>query len=104
MTRKSFLTSLLDFSFSDFVATRIVGIIYGISILGIILLILATIVGGFGNSFGAGLGALIISPIIGLLYLLFIRVCLESLVVGIRTAENTTEIKELVRQIRNEKI
>ena len=103
MTKKTFLSSLFDFSFSDFIATKVVGIIYGLSILGIILFILATIVVGFGNSFAAGIGALIISPIIALLYLLFVRVGLESLIAGIRTAENTTEIREFVRQIRNEK-
>ena len=57
----------------------------------------------FSGSFFSGLMIIVLSPIGAIVYLLFIRVGLEALVAGIITAKNTTEIKEYVRQIRNEK-
>ena len=105
-TNKSFFASLFDFSFSNFVAPRIVGIIYGLSIVGVILALLGMIVGGLvmviDGAFFSGLITIIVSPIVAVVYLLFIRVALEGLAAGIVTAKNSTEIREYVRQIRNE--
>lgn len=109
-TKKGFFASLFDFSFSNFVARRIVGIIYGLSIVGVVLAMLgviaASIFGGFYGGFIYWLirvvGTIVISTIVAVVYLLFIRVSLEALVAGIVTAENSTEIKDYVRQIRNE--
>jgi uncharacterized membrane protein len=104
LQRKSFFESLVDFSFANFIATRLVGIIYGISIVCIALAVLGIALGSFSQGFFTGLGALIISPLVGFLYLLIIRIALESMVAGIRTAENTSEIKEYLRQMRNERL
>ncbi len=102
--RKSFGRTLVDFSFSDFVAPRVVGVIYFLSILGVALAVLGAIFSALfhGGIFHA-IGTLVVALIVAIVYLLFIRVGLEALVAGIKTAENTNEIKEFVRQIRDEK-
>ena len=104
MTRKkSFFRKLVDFSFSDFIAPRVVGVIYFLSIIGVALAVLGAI---FSSLFYGGIlqaiGTLVVAIIAAAVYLLFIRVGLEALVAGIKTAENTTEIKEYLRQMRNE--
>lgn len=95
--QKGFIQSLFDFSFSSFIAVRIVGVIYGLGILAITIICLAIIVGSFSKGFGAGLGAIILSPLIFVIYLISIRLGLEGLVAGIRTAENTAKIAENTR-------
>lgn len=101
--RKNFGQKLVDFSFSDFVAPRVVGVIYFLSIIGVALAVIGAIFAAFfqGGIFPA-IAALVMGPIIAMVYLLFIRVGLEALVAGIITAENTSEIKEFLRQIRDE--
>ena len=97
-------------SISNFVAPRVVGVIYGLSILGVILAVFGVVVSAFTEgmyqNFFFGLvyavGASIVSIIVAVVYLLFVRVALEALVAGIITAQNTNEIKDYVRQIRNE--
>ena len=109
-TKKGFFASLFDFSFSHFIARRIVGIIYGLSMVGVILAMLGIIAAGIFSGMYDGffywliraVGAIVISPLVAVVYLLFIRVSLEALVAGIVTAENSAEIKDYVRQIRNE--
>ena len=100
MNRKNFFNILFDFSFSSFIATRVVGLIYGLAIFFIGILMLFIIGAGFNNGFFSGLGSLILAPIIGLIYLLFVRVGLESLIAGIKTAENTSQIKNYIKQFR----
>lgn len=105
-TNKGFLASLFDFSFSNFITPRIVGLIYGLSILGVLLALMVGMIAGltvmFQENFVSGLFTVIITPLAATVYLLFIRVGLEALTAGIVTAKNTTEIREYVRQIRNE--
>jgi hypothetical protein len=109
-SKKGFISSLLDFSFSHFVSPRIVGIIYGLSIVGVILVLSGVIVAALFSAFHYGffsgmirlVGTVIISLLIAIVYLLSIRVGLEALVAGVITAQNSGEIKEMVRQIRNE--
>ena len=94
----SFWESLFDFSFSRFVTTRIVGIIYilGIALVALVALFL------IGASFQFGGGQALIS-VIGVLlgaflYILFIRVGLEALVSALKTAENTGRILEILKR------
>jgi hypothetical protein len=91
---KSFLAALFDFSFSEFITVKLIKILYviGIIIAGIAALIM--IGGGFRASFFAGLLALIISPIVFLLYILVIRIWLELIIVLFKIADNTKNIAE----------
>ncbi|MBP0021382.1 MAG: DUF4282 domain-containing protein [Cyanobacteria bacterium SBLK] len=95
---KGFFGRLFDFSFSEFVALKIVSLLYGlgIGIAGIISI--AVIIGGFSQGSTPGFIALIVSPIVFLLYVIFIRIGLEAFVASIRTAENTGRIYEHIRR------
>ena len=90
MEPKGFIAVLLDLSFTEFITTRIIKILYILGIFFAGLGSLAVLVGGVtsGSVFGA-LGALIITPIIFVLYVLIIRVWLELIIVIFRIAENT---------------
>jgi uncharacterized membrane protein len=101
-TNNNFFQALLDFSFSRFVATKVVGIIYFLAILLIALMSLVIISTGFSYGFASGLGSLILAPIIALIYLLLVRVGLESLIAGIRTAENSAQILDYLKRSREE--
>lgn len=91
-SRRGFFAKLFDLSFSEFIATQIAGVLYGIGIVFIGLGCLGLIVAGLSQGIGAGLGALIIMPIAFLLYVIFLRIALESFIAAIRTAENTGRI------------
>jgi hypothetical protein len=95
--QKSFFARLFDFSFSEFIAIRIVGIIYAVIVVLITLAGLVGIGSAFSNGFGSGIAALIFGPLVVFLYIILIRVGLESLVASIRTSENTRIIAENTR-------
>ena len=109
--KKGFIGSVFDFSFSSFVAPRIVGIIYALSIVGVALAVLGIISGTLLTAFSynsfffalvRSVITIVVSVLVAIVYLMFIRVGLESLVAGVITAQNSGEIKDMVRQIRNE--
>jgi threonine/homoserine/homoserine lactone efflux protein len=95
---KGFLASLFDFSFSTFIATRIVGVLYGIGIA--IAASVAFVIFSMSLSRGAGSGivGLVGAIIIFFLYVLAIRIGLESLISALKTAENTGKILEIMQR------
>lgn len=91
---RGFLELLFDFSFSEFVALKIVGVLYGIAIFFAGLFALGLLLAGFGRGVGPGLLALIFAPLAFLIYVIIARVVLEGMVVAFRTAENTGRTAE----------
>lgn len=90
---RGFFSSLFDFSFSSFITTKILGIIYGIAMVGIALFTLIFIAGAFRANAAAGLFMLLIGgPLFFLLYVIMTRVWLEFLAVVFRIAENVGDI------------
>jgi len=90
---KGFFTQLFDFSFTEFITTKIIKFIY---ILGMIVTGLATIViiiSAFSQSVVIGIVALIFSPLIFLIYVIILRVWLEIIIVIFRISENTESLK-----------
>jgi hypothetical protein len=90
---KGFFTQLFDFSFTEFITTKIIKFIY---ILGMIVTGLATIgiiIFAFGQSVAVGIVALIFSPLIFLIYVIVLRVWLEIIIVIFRISENTESLK-----------
>jgi len=95
-----FFKALFDFSFTEFVTSKIIKLLYGLSILfsGIFALILLVffLAAGFRESAAAGIVALIIgSPICFLIFLVLVtysRVLLEIIIVVFRISEHTSEI------------
>ncbi|MDH3604232.1 MAG: DUF4282 domain-containing protein [Candidatus Tectomicrobia bacterium] len=89
MAPKSLLGSLFDFSFTEFITTRIISILF---ILGVVvsgLGALGFIISGFASSVGRGILFLILSPIIFLIHVLIARIWCEIVIVVFRIAENT---------------
>lgn len=89
---KGFFARLFDFSFRDFITPTIIAILYGILIAIAVIAAIAVIVSGFTQAWWLGLIALILSPVIFLLYVIMFRVYLEIVVALIRIAQNTTDM------------
>lgn len=90
---KGFFTQLFDFSFTEFITTKIIKFIY---IIGMIVTGLATIgiiISGFSQSVVIGIVALIFSPLIFIIYVIILRVWLEIIIVIFRISENTEALK-----------
>lgn len=97
---EGFFKSLFDFSFTHFVVTKLVKILYGLGIISGGILALMVFAGcasaGFQESFGMGvlglLGGLIAAPVVFLFYLIYVRVYLEIVIVMFRIFEHVAEI------------
>lgn len=98
---KGFFELLLDFSFSEFIALRLVGFLYGLAIFFAGLGSLSILLAGFGRGFATGLGALILAPLLFLFNVVLSRIILETLVVAFRTAMNTGRTAENTEYLRN---
>jgi len=91
---KGFFESLFDFSFKDFITPRIVSILYGLSIAGVGLAVLVSIINGFRWGAGAGLTALIVGAIMFFLGVIYVRVVLEVMVILFHIAGHVGDIAE----------
>ena len=91
---KGFLQRLFDLSLTSYVTTKILKVIYIVAIVLAGLGALSMIVSGFRVGAGAGLLALIVSPILFLIYVILARVWVELVIVLFRIAD---DISTLVR-------
>ena len=89
MEPQSFFAGLFDWDFKHFVALRFIKIIYVIGAIVIALGAISFIVAGFSRSLGAGVWALVVGLVVGLLYLIFFRVWLEVIAMLFRIGDNT---------------
>lgn len=93
MEASSFFGSLFDFSFSRFVTTKIIRVLYILSTILIALWTLIIVLAAFRSSTGAGILTLIIGgPLIFLISLIYVRVILELIMVIFRIHEDVKEI------------
>lgn len=97
--KTGFFVALFDFSFTDFVASKIIKFLYGLSIVLIGIGILTFVIFSFGVSPVAGiLMLLIVGPLIFILGVIYTRVLLEIIIVIFRIAEHTAKIEEQGRR------
>lgn len=89
-----FIEDLFDFSFTEFVTSRVVQVLYTLSVIAVGLVSIVLIFALFGQGAGAGLLGLILVPLGALLVLAYIRVALEFVVVLFRIYDNTCRIAE----------
>ena len=88
-----FFKSLFDFSFTTFITTKLIKLIFIIALIAIGLTALFIIVASFGVSAAAGLaGLLIIAPLFVLFATIYTRVLLELIIVVFRISEHAAEI------------
>ena len=97
--RKGFLASLLDPSFSTLVTTRVIRYLYILLLvlfgLGLLGFIVASIASGSAVQIVV---ALIIGPLVALLYVIYARVILEVILAIFRILESSREIAFVQRQ------
>ncbi len=92
MKNKGFIGMLFDLSFSEFVTTRLIKILFIIGVVFAAICSLSFIVGGFSAGAGEGILFLILSPIVFFLFVLISRIWCELIIVMFRIAENTGRI------------
>ncbi|MCY0904640.1 DUF4282 domain-containing protein [Arthrobacter sp. H14-L1] len=90
------MKSLFDLSFNRYIAPTVAKIVYILAMVIIALGYLIFVISSFrANAFLGVVVLLILGPLVGLLYLVFIRIGLESLLASIKTAQNTAELVRL---------
>jgi hypothetical protein len=91
------MKNLFDLSFTRFVSPSIARIVYILIMVALGLGYIFMVIASFAsrNVMLGILVMLIIGPLVVLIYLALARIGLESLVAGIRTAENTAELLRL---------
>jgi len=94
MEDKGFIGTLFDFSFTEFVTTKVIKFLLGLALVVNFILTIVFIVGAFQTGWLGGIIILIISPIIYLILMLFSRIYLELIIVIFRIAENLIAIRE----------
>jgi hypothetical protein len=98
MPEQGFLASLFDVEFKSLITTKVIKVLYILSMIGIGLVALAFVVAAFNNNAAAGLLVLIIvAPLMSLLYLVYVRVLLEIVIAVFRIMETNTELVALQR-------
>ncbi len=90
----SFFAGLFDYSFSKFITTRVLGVLYGLITVLLAIGYIIVVIGAFASSVWLGLVVLILGPLVALVYLIFARITLEFYAAAIRTASNTTRLVE----------
>jgi hypothetical protein len=92
---RSFLSALFDFSFTSFVTTRIIKVLYKLILALTVLYALVFTIYAFRLSAGLGLATLIVGdPLFIVIVMAFWRLVLESFVVVFRIAEDTRAMRE----------
>jgi len=93
LKKVGFLRALFDFSFNEFVTSKVTKFLYLLSILYAGLFAFLCVVIGFNVSKGFGVFILIIGgPLMFLLIVIYSRVLLEMVIVILRIAHHTAEI------------
>jgi hypothetical protein len=96
---RGFFSSLFDLSFTSFVTTKIIKVIYVLSLILIALFALVFVVAAFQDSTGAGLFVLVIAaPLGALLYTIYTRVILEFVIQDFRISELLRDQNALQRE------
>jgi len=89
---KGVFAALFDFSVSSFITIKLVKFIFILNLVGIAIGMLCIIGMGFANGFLAGLGAIVVAPIFGLLATMLVRVWMEMIIVTFRIADDVSKV------------
>ena len=94
----NYIIELFDVSFSRFISVDIIRILYIVSVILAAAVVLVGVIAAFTNSISAGIGSIILAPIVFVAYVLFVRVIFEVFIVIFRIAENTEKITEILSE------
>lgn len=87
-----FFESLMDTRFDHLITPTMIRFLYIVAMVLLALGALAVIIAGFAESAGAGILALILAPIFGLIYLIVTRLWLELIIVIFKIRDATEEV------------
>ena len=85
---------MFDLSFTHFITTRLIKVIYLICIVLSVISGMAMLVIGISRGIGAGILAFILAPLAVVLEIMIVRVLLEIVVVLFRIAEDINKISK----------
>ena len=94
MKKKSWLGIIFDFSFAEFITTKVIKFLLGVAIVVSVIITISGIVTAFTTSVVLGILILILSPVIFLILMLISRIYLELIIVIFKIAECLASIKE----------
>jgi len=95
MQTNGFLGSLFDYSFSSFITSKIIKVLYVLTTIVVALWAFLLILVAFNASSGAGmLTLLVIGPLLFLIAMIYARVGLELLMVIFRIHEDVRELNQ----------
>ena len=89
---KNFFAGLFDFSFTTFITLKFIKVIYGLLVALILLGGLLFFVASIARGGASILVALVLVPLVTLLYLVFARIYMELIALFFRIGENTSLI------------
>ena len=95
---KGFFKALFDISFSAFIVTKLIKVIYVLSIIFAAITALVILIGGAQEGGGTAVLALIGSPIVFFLYVIFARIWCEMIIVIFRIADHTGRLVEMKQE------
>ncbi len=94
MNDKGFFGSLFDFSFTDFITTSIIKVLYILAVIGSAIAAIIVLISGLGGGGAEALLAIILAPVMFILYVILARIWMEVILVLFRIAENTGKLVE----------
>lgn len=101
METKGFFAGLLDFSFTNFITRKLIGVLYVIALIAIVLTSLGMLVAALAKGTALAMLVAIVTAVVTFcISVLALRVWLELLVVIFCIADNTTEIADHMRHRR----
>jgi hypothetical protein len=102
---RGFLMGLFDFSFTNFIATKVLKVLYGVWLVGIALGMCGGVYGALERAFfsrysdvGQGLLQLVMVPVMGAGALVVGRIYFELIIVLFRIAENLSEMNRKMKE------
>lgn len=98
MQERGFLELLFDFSFSEFIVSRVIKVVYALGMGAALIQTLGFIAAFFKAGAFKGIVALVLSPFVFLLLLLLLRIACEMTIAIFRIAENTQILAERSKQ------
>ena len=93
------LSSLFDLSFTTFITSKLIKVLYAMAIALAALVAATLLVSGFSQGTLVGLLMLIVAPIVFLGTVIYARVLLEIMIVVFRMAEHLAEIAQQGRHV-----
>ena len=91
-TKKGFFGALFDFSFSEFVTSKIIKVLYILAIIGAGITAVFTLIGGIAQGGSDAFAAILLAPVLFLFFVIYARIVLELVIVVFRIGEHVRDI------------